>query len=121
MLLGNDLGRRAAEDLTEQEKAVLRNSRFVLGDVYLELERYPEALRAFQSAANHYAASPEVLDAYLQIATVYRRMDRPAEARTSLEQARLALRKIPPEARFEQTTNFNRKQWSDLLNRLSSL
>ncbi len=119
--LQNDLGRRAAEDLTEQEKAVLRNCRFAVGDVYLELESYREALRAFQSAANHYMASPEVLDAYLQIANVYRRMDRPAEARTSLEQARLALRRIPPEARFEQSTNFNRKQWSDLLSRLSSL
>ena len=119
--LQNDLSRRNAEDLTEQEKAMLRNTRFALGDMYLELERYPEALRAFQSAANHYATSPEVLDAYLQIANVYRRMDRPAEARTSLEQARLALRRIPPEARFEQTTNFNRKQWSDLLNRMCSL
>jgi TolA-binding protein len=119
--LQTDLSRRSAEDLTAQEKAVLRNARFAVGDVYLELERYPQALRAFQSAANHYASSPEVLDAYLQIANVYRRMDRPAEARTSLEQARLALRRIPPETRFEQTTNFNRKQWSDLLDRLCSL
>jgi TolA-binding protein len=119
--LQNDLSRRAAEDLTEQEKTVLRNARFALGNVYLELDRYPEALRAFQSAANHYASSPEVLDAYLQIANVYRRMDHPAEARTSLEQARLALRRIPPDARFEQTTSFNRKEWSDLLDRLCSL
>ncbi len=117
----NELGRRDAEDLTEQEKAVLRNARFALGDVYLELERYPEALRAYQSAANHYASRPEALDAYLQIANVYRRMDRPAEARTSLEQARIALRRIPPEVRFEQATNFNRKQWGELLDRLCSL
>ena len=108
-------------DMTAQEKAVLRNSRFAVGDTCFELERYPEALRAYQSAANHYATSPEVLDAYLQIANVYRRMDRPAEARTSLEQARLALRRIPPEARFEQTTNYNRKQWGELLDRLCSL
>jgi TolA-binding protein len=119
--LQNELSRRDPEDLTEQETAVLRNARFGLGDVYFELQRYPEALRAYQSAANHYAARPEVLDAYLQIANVYRRMDRPAEARTSLEQARIALRRIPPEARFEETTNFNRKQWGDLLDRLCAL
>jgi tetratricopeptide (TPR) repeat protein len=119
--LQNELSRRNDEDLATQEKAVLRNARFSLGDVYLELGRYPEALRAYQSAANHYATTPEVLDAYLQIANVYRRMDRPAEARTSLEQARLALRRIPPEVSFEQTTNFNRKQWSELLDRLCSL
>ncbi len=119
--LQDNLSRRDTEDLTPQEKAVLRNSRFAVGDTCCQLERYPQALRAYQSAANHYAASPEVLDAYLQIANVYRRMDRPAEARTSLEQARLALRRIPPEARFEQATNYNRKQWGELLDRLCSL
>jgi len=119
--LQDNLGRRDLENVTPQEKAVLRNSRFAIGSTYFELERYPEALRAYQSAANHYATSPVVLDAYLQIANVYRRMDRPAEARTSLEQARLALRRIPPDARFEQTTNFNRTQWGELLDRLCSL
>ncbi|MEI8371909.1 MAG: tetratricopeptide repeat protein [Planctomycetota bacterium] len=121
ILLQDNLGRRDAENMTPQEKAVLRNTRFAIGSTYYELERYPEALRAYQSAANHYATSPEVLDVYLQIANVYQRMDRPAEARTSLEQARLALRRIPPDARFEQTTNYNRKQWGDLLDRLCSL
>jgi tetratricopeptide (TPR) repeat protein len=119
--LQSNLSRRGPEELTEQEKAVLRNSRFAAGDVYFQLQRYPEALRAYQSAVNHYAAAPEVLDAYLQIANVYRRMDRPVEARTSLEQARLALRRIPPETRFEKTTNFNRQQWGELLDRLCSL
>jgi TolA-binding protein len=120
-LLQDKLSRGDAENMTAQEKAVLRNSRFALGDTYFALERYPEALRAYQSAANHYAASPEVLDAYLQIANVYRHMDRPGEARTSLEQARLALWRIPPEARLEQTTNYNRQQWGELLDRLCSL
>ncbi len=121
VLLQDNLSRRDTESLTAQEKAILRNSRFAIGDTYFALESYAEALRAYQSAANHYATAPEALDAYLQIANVYRRMDRPAEARTSLVQARLALRRIPPEAPFEQTTNYNRKQWDDLLNRLCEL
>ncbi len=120
-LLQDNLSRGDAENMTPQDRAVLRNARFAIGDTYFALERYAEALRAYQSAADHYATDPEVLDAYLQIANVYRRMDRPAEARTSLEQARLALRRIPSEARFEQTTNFNRKQWGELLDRLCSL
>jgi tetratricopeptide (TPR) repeat protein len=119
--LQDNLGRRETESLDPQESAILRNSRFALGDTCFELEQYPRALRAYQSAANHYAASPEVLDAYLQIANIYRRLDRPAEARTSLEQARLALRRIPPQARFEQTTSYNRQQWGELLDRLCSL
>jgi TolA-binding protein len=120
-ILQDNLSRGDAEDMTAQEIAILRNSRFAVGATYVELERFPQALRAYQSAANHYAASPEVLDAYLQIANIYRRLDRPAEARTALEQAKLALRRIPPETRFEQTTNYNRKQWDDLLTRLSSI
>jgi TolA-binding protein len=119
--LQGNLSRRDEESLTPQEKAVLRNSRFAIGDTCFALQRYADALRAYQSAANHYATSPEALDAYLQIANVYRRMDRPAEARTSLEQARLALRRIPPDAHFEQTTNYNRAQWGELLDRLCSL
>jgi tetratricopeptide (TPR) repeat protein len=119
--LQDSLSRRDTETLNPQEMAILRNCRFAAGDTYFALERYPEALRTYQSAANHYATAPEALDAYLQIANVYRRMDRPAEARTSLEQARLALRRIPPGARFEQTTNYNRRQWGELLDRLCSL
>jgi tetratricopeptide (TPR) repeat protein len=119
--LQDNLSRGEGENLTAQETAILRNSRFAVGDTYFELEQYPQALRAYQSAANHYATSPEVLDAYLQIANIYRRLDRPAEARTSLEQARLALRRIPPEAHFEQTTSYNRQQWGALLDRLCSL
>ncbi len=119
--LQDNLSQRDTESLTPQEKALLRNSRFAVGDTYFALGRYRDALRAYQSAANHYVASPEVLVAYVQIANVYRRMERPAEARTSLEQARLALRRIPPQVRFEQTTNYNRKQWGELLDRLCSL
>ncbi len=119
--LQDDLSRRDEERLTRQERAVLRNARFAVGETCFALQRYPEALRAYQSAANHYATSPEVLDAYLQIANVYRRMDRPAEARTSLEQARLALRRIPPETRLEETTNYDRAQWGSLLDRLCKL
>jgi len=117
----DDLSQRDAEGMSALDKAILRNSRFAIGDVCFAQERYREALRAYQSAVNHYAANPEVLEAYLQIANVYRRLDRPAEARTSLEQARIALRRIPLEARFEQTTNYSRKQWGELLDQLCSL
>jgi hypothetical protein len=78
-------------------------------------------LRAYQSAANHYADRAEVLDAYVQIANVFRRLDRPAEARTSLEQARLALRRLPPDTRFDDTTNHDRKEWGQVLDYLCSL
>ena len=117
----NDLSRRDVEDLTEQEQAVLRDAGFALGDVYLDLERYPEALRAYQSAANHDAFRPEALDAYLQMADITvawtarprpaRRWNRPASPCGGFRR----------NVHFEQATNFNRKQWGELLDRLCSL
>lgn len=115
------LSPRDANDMTVQDKALLRNCRFTIGETHFDLEQYESALRAYQSAANRYPNSPEVLNAYVQIANVYRRLDRPAEARTSLEQARLALRRIPSDARFEDTTVYNRKQWGEVLDWLCSL
>ena len=38
--------------------------------------------------------TPEVLDAYVQLAGVYRRLERPAEARASVEQAKIALARM---------------------------
>lgn len=115
------LGRRNERELTSLEKAMLRNSRFAIGETCFNLGRYEESLQAYTAAANRYSDSPEVLDAYLQIANVYRRLDRPAEARTSLEQAKVALRRFPGSVRFEETTNYNRKQWGEVLDWVSSL
>jgi hypothetical protein len=48
-------------------------------------------------------------------------MDRRAEARASLEQAKVALDRIPKDAPFEDTTNYNREQWGQVLNWMCSL
>ncbi len=82
---------------------------------------YEQALQAYTAAAHRYPNRPEVLDAYVQISAVYRRLERPAEARTSLEQARAALRRFPGDVRFQSTTNYDRQQWGQVLDWMCSL
>jgi hypothetical protein len=55
------------------------------------------------------------LEAYLQIARICRAADRPADARAAVEQAKIVLRRMKPEASFQETTNYSRAQWTELL------
>jgi tetratricopeptide (TPR) repeat protein len=109
------LARRDERDLSAQERAMLRNARFAPGEIHCELGEYEQAVRAYTAAANRYPNTPEALDAYVQLSGVYRRMQKPAEARASLEQAKIALAHMTNDARFTDTTNFDRKQWGDAL------
>ncbi len=119
--LRDKLGRLEDRDMTAGQRAILRNSRFALGETLYALEQYPEALRAYQSAANAYPNNPEVVEAFTEIANVYKRMGRPTEARAALEQARLALRRIPEKVAFTRTTNYDRAQWGAMLDWMCTL
>ena len=103
------------------EAAILRNCRFAVGNVLFRLNRPEEAIRASSAAANAYPDRPEVLDAYVQLANVYRSQHRTAEARTAIAQAKVALGRLPKDAPFEKTTNFGRQQWASVLDWMCSL
>jgi TolA-binding protein len=109
-------GRRTPEEL-----AILRNSYFARPDALFDLGRYEEAIQAYSAATNRYQQTPEALEAYVQIASCYRRLNRPNEARGTLEQARVVLQRIRPDADFTRTTRLDRQQWNDLLAWLRTL
>jgi tetratricopeptide (TPR) repeat protein len=115
------LDRRDASLLSPRERAVLRNSLFAVGEVCVELEQYAAAAVAYTTVANRSTDRPEVLDAYVRLAEVYRRMDQPVEARSTLEQAKVVLSQLKGDAAFTETTNYNRKQWGELLKWMSGL
>ena len=109
-----------ATKMTALERAILRNCYFARGALFFELGRfdsdsYEQAIRAYSTATNLYQHEPEVLDAFLQIATCYRRLGRPVEARGTLEQARVFLKQLDDSVGFQDTTNFNRREWGELL------
>jgi tetratricopeptide (TPR) repeat protein len=103
------------------EMALLRNCYFGRGDALFDLGRFEEAAQAYSAATNRYQHEPESLEAYVQIASCYRRLNRPAEARSTLEQARVVLQRMRPDADFTRTTRYDRQQWADLLTWLRTL
>ncbi len=115
------LERRDDRNLTPLEKATLRNSQFAVGEIYFDLQQYEAAAKAYTEAANRFPDCPESLEAYVRLAESYRRLGRPGPARSTLEQAKVALARMPKDTRFDQTTNYDRKQWGETLAWLSSL
>jgi len=112
----NELG-----ELTPLEKSILRNCSFAIANIHFSTGRYEEAIKAYSTTTNRYQNSPEVLDAYVQIASAYRRLGKPDEAKATLEQAKAVLKRMGNTADFATTTNYNPQQWSQLLDWLGSL
>jgi tetratricopeptide (TPR) repeat protein len=100
---------------TRAELSMLRNCYFGRADALFDMARYDDAIEAYSAATNRYQHDPESLEAYVQIATCYRHLKRPSEARGTLEQARVVLQRIRPDADFLRTTRLNREEWNDLL------
>ncbi|MGE0759759.1 MAG: tol-pal system YbgF family protein [Pirellulaceae bacterium] len=109
------------EPLTPVEQRILRNCFFAQADALFDLQQYENAIQAYASATNRYQHEPESLEAYVQIANCHRKMSRPVDSRRTLEQAKLILNRIRPDADFQATTRYSRQEWSELLNWLTSL
>lgn len=113
--------RQQSAELTPLEKAMLRNCYFAVGDLEFSQGHYEAAIKAYSTATNRYQDHPEVLVAYMQIANAYRRLNKDAEARSTLQQAKVVLGRMKPDADFTKATNYDRQQWSELLDSLSTL
>lgn len=107
--------------LSLNEQRLLRNTYFAQGQALSQLERWQAAIDIYTAATNRYQRNPEALEAYVQIANCYRQMGQPLDARGTLEQAKIVLSRLPEDALFTASTNYNRLQWQLRLDRLSTL
>jgi TolA-binding protein len=103
------------------EAAILRNCYFSRADALFDMAKYEDAIQAYSAATNRYQHEPESLEAYIQISSCYRRLGRASEARRTLEQARVVLQRIRPDADFAKTTRLARQDWGQLLDWLRTL
>jgi tetratricopeptide (TPR) repeat protein len=103
------------------EATILRNCYFCRADALFDMARFEEAIQAYSAATNRYQHDPESLEAYVQIASCYRRLGRNSEARRTLEQARVVLERVRPDADFNRTTRLARQEWAQLLDWLRTL
>ena len=117
-LVEEKLSGRDLAELSPLEKTMLRNAVFSIGDVLYAEGEYAAAIKAYFIAANRYQNRPEVLDAYVQIANAYRRLDNPQDAHNALQQAKLLLARMKPDVSFHETSIFTRDQWSKHLDEL---
>ncbi|HZZ73691.1 MAG TPA: tetratricopeptide repeat protein [Pirellulales bacterium] len=112
-------------ELSPLDKSILRNAYFFHGAALFDAGRYEEAIHAYSTATNRYQDSPEVLEAYLQIASCYWRLNRLDEYQGTIEQARVVLKGMQSDshssAAFKQMTNYDRAQWEQQLNWLSAV
>ncbi len=113
--------RQQQSELTSLEQSILRNCYFARASALFDLGRYEEAIQAYSTATNRYQYAPESLEAYVQIATCYRRLNRNDKARGTLEQAKVVLSRIKPDADYLATTNYSQQDWAKLLDWLKTL
>src|SRR3972149_4491843 len=91
------LGNYDNADMSPSQQAILRNSYFAMGDVLFAQGKYEEAIKACYAAANRYQSCPEALNAYVQIANAYKRLNKPLDAQSALQQAKFTLKRIKPD------------------------
>ncbi len=116
--------RNQLDDVTGQ---FVRDAYFEPAHIQYELgpfdetgDAYRKAIDEYSNAAFHFSGDPTVLIAYFRIAECYRQLGADAEARRQLEQARVILSQIP-EPFPQSSTNFNKKQWEQLLSQFVKL
>ena len=88
-------GRHEDHELSDIDQAMERNTYFHRADALFDLADYEEAVKAYYSAANRYHESPAALEAFVQIAACQRRLGRWSEAKGTLNQAKIALGRMP--------------------------
>jgi tetratricopeptide (TPR) repeat protein len=109
------------QELTAVERAILRNTYFAYADIVFDLEDYERAIKAYLAAAHRDPQDPHSLDALVQLASCYRRLNAPNEARGTLLQAKAVLARMQRDMKFEQTTRYNRENWNELIGWLAQL
>ncbi len=111
------LKRQETAELAPLEERMLRNTYYLIGSVLAGLGQSEEAVKAYTAAVSRYPNAPATLEAHVELAWAYRAADRPRDARGSLEQAKLLLARMKPDAPFLETTNYTKEQWAARLDR----
>lgn len=107
-----------ASETDELGRATLRNCYMMRGSVFFEMGRYEEAIEAYSNVTTLYQNDPFSLVTLVQISHCRRRLQDNIRARGAIEQARLLLARLPPDADYATSTNLTRPQWVRLLDEL---
>ena len=96
--MGRLRGKDAGQTRQNPTPAYLASADRFQGEIALTMGRYEEAIEAYRNATTRYQHHPEALEAFVQIAVCYRRLERNLEARGTVEHAKLVLNRMDSDA-----------------------
>jgi tetratricopeptide (TPR) repeat protein len=99
--------------------AMRRNCYMLAGAVLFDLGRHNDAINMYSNVSSLLPNDPFVLETFVQIANCWRRLGRGDNARGAIQQAQIALDRLPPDADFSTSTPLNREEWRLLLGSMS--
>lgn len=102
--------------LSKLERVYLRNAMFYLGDCAFDLNDFPAAIAAYDTAAQQYATDPASLVALTQIVAAYVAQDKWPEARTANERAKRQLASLPEDVWSNPDLPMQRRHWERWFN-----
>ncbi len=105
------LTRQSAGQLDQAGQVMIRNCFFEVANCNFLLGRYEAAIFDYSTSAGRYQHEPDSLIAYVQIANCYDRLQKPAEAQSTLAQAQLILKQLPEEAFSGEPSAMSRADW----------
>jgi tetratricopeptide (TPR) repeat protein len=88
---------------------------FDLGSITGQPQRYKDAIEAYSNVSSLYPDEPFVLETFVQIANCWRRLNKSDNARGAVQQAQIALERLPANSDFTSTTALTRDEWKTLL------
>ena len=88
------LDRQVRLPLSRVELGILRNCYFLGGSVLHDMGQYENSIQDYSTATNRYQQRPTSIEAFVQISSCYRRLNRPLEARRAVEQAKVVLTEL---------------------------
>ena len=111
------LRREEEQDLTNDAKALLRNSMMAEADTLKEMGRFEDAATAYRTISLRYMNRPPALEAILGQARCVRKLGRSREADLLIRQASVVLQQIPPalDNEFQRTTRYDRAGWEKMI------
>lgn len=111
---------RGQANVDPLSRELLLNCYMMKGSVLYELRRFEEARQAYGNVVTLYENQPIVLESLVQVANCWRRLNQPAKARVTLQRAKLALSRLPPNSNYLASTNFDRQRWELLIDQMSA-
>lgn len=102
-------------ELPPHEAAMLRNCYFAIGNTYMDLGKYQEAINVYDDAVLHYQNRAEALALRCELARAYQALGDFEKARESIRAAKTLYATLKESDDFTGTPDFSAADWEKIL------